>query len=192
MSRLRAWVIAAALGGAAVTAAPVRAADAPADTRPWYKKVFVSAPKPAGPAVRSGPVMPARPMSAPLPPDAVREAVKAEADALLRRMDVCDKLRQAAFDKNDEALMRQVDELERQAKAVYEARVAALGVSKSAKAPLPPTGPTHGVVTSLDFAPEKPLDPKAAAANLVAPAAPVPVSGTAALEPEAPVREVKP
>lgn len=188
MSRLRAWVIAAALGGAAVTAAPVRAADAPADTRPWYKKMFVSAPKPAGPAVRTGPVMPAR--SAPLPPDAVRAAVKAEADALLRRMEVCDKLRQAAFDKNDDALMRQVDELERQAKAVYEARVAALGVSKSAKAPLPAT-PSESA-TALDLAPEKSLDPKVTAAKLVAPAAPVPVSGTAALAPEAPVREVKP
>lgn len=191
MNRFRAWVVAVAIGGAG--AAPAGAADAPAtDARPWYKKLFVSAPKPAGPAVRSGPVVPAR--SAPLPPAAVREAVQAEADALMRRMDVCLKLRQAAFDKNDEALMRQVDELERQAKAVYETRCAALGVSKSMKAPLPVA--RSGTATTLDLAPEKDLDPKRAAAQLVAPAAPVPVSGTASAAPKAPpvsdIREVNP
>ena len=176
MNRFRAWGWAAAL--AVGTATP-----AFADELPWYKRPFVSAPKPAGPVVRSGPVTGApRPvMSAPLPPEAVQEAVKAEADALLRRMNVCSELRQVAFDKNDDALMRQVDEIERQAKATYEKRVAALGVSKAAKAPLPASA-----VASFDLVPEKPLDPKKAAANLVAPAAPVPVSGTAE------VREVKP
>lgn len=121
----------------------------------------------------------------------VQSAVKAEADALMRRMDVCLKLRQAALDKNDDELMRQVDELERQAKAVYETRVAALGVPKSMKAPLPPAA-TDGVASAFDFAPDKALDPKAAAAKLVAPAAPVPVSGTASITPATDVREVKP
>lgn len=185
MSRFRVWGVAAALAVGA--AAPAVAADATAtDTRPWYKKMFVSAPKPAGPVARSGPVAATRPaMSTPLPPDVVQAAVKAEADALLRRMNVCLELRQAAFDKNDDALVKQVDEMERQAKAIYEARVAALGVSKAVRAPLPAAG--GGFAASFDLAPEKPLDPKAAAAKLVAPAAPVAVSGSA----EA-VREVKP
>ncbi|MDY3558705.1 hypothetical protein R5W23_005847 [Gemmata sp. JC673] len=193
MSRFRAWVVAVALGGAAGAAAPVSAADSgpPADARPWYKKLFVSGPKPAGPTVRSGPVTPARaPGTATLAPDVVRAAVQAETDALLRRMEVCLKIRQTAFDKNDDELMRQADELERQAKAVYEARTAALGAPKAARAPLP-TG--SGAV--LDLVPEKELDPKVAAAKLVAPAAPVPVTGTASaapLVPDAPVREVKP
>ncbi len=186
MSRFRAWGVAAALAvgvGAPVVAASPTATDA----RPWYKKMF-SAPKPAvGPVVRNGPVVGTpRTPTAPLPPDVVQAAVKAEVDALHRRMTVCTELRQIAFDKNDDALMRQVDELERQAKAVYEARVAALGVSKTAKAPLP-TGSNTGFAASFDLAPEKPLDPKVAAARLVAPAAPVPVSGTAEV-----VREVKP
>jgi hypothetical protein len=114
----------------------------------------------------------------------IAAAFKAESDAYLRRLDVCLKLRQAALDRNDDALMRQVDELERQAKAIYEQRVGALGVPKTAKAALPPSG--TGFASSFDLAPEKPADPKAAAAKLVAPSAPVPVSGTAEL------REVKP
>ena len=189
MRRFRAWGVAAALATGASAPAAV-AADSPSattDSRPWYKKMFVSAPKPAGPVVRSGPVVAAPdrpPMSSPLTPDVVATAFKAESDAYLRRMDVCLKLRQAALDRNDDALMRQVDELERQAKALYEQRVSALGVPKTPKAPLPASN--TGFASSFDLAPEKPTDPKAAAAKLIAPAAPVPVSGTAE------VREVKP
>jgi hypothetical protein len=198
MNRFRAWGIAAAL--AAGTAAPAVAADPPSDTtdtRPWYKKMFVSAPKPAGPLVRTGPVaaVQGRPaMSAPLAPEAVADAVKAEYVAWDRRMKVCDALREAAIERKDDALMRQVDELERQAHAIYQQRVSALGVPK-VKAPLPASSST-GFAASFDLAPEKPIDPVAAAAKLVAPAAPVPVSGTASAAPLAPpgppVREVKP
>ncbi len=184
MNRFRAWGVAAAL---AASATPAVAADPPTttttDTRPWYKKMFVSAPKPAGPTVRSGPV--AAVPSAPLTPEAVSDAVKAEYVAWERRMSVCLKLREAAITRNDDALLRQVDELERQANAIYQQRVSALGVPK-VKAPLPPSNNT-GFAASFDLAPEKPVDPKAAAAKLVAPAAPVPVSGTAELP-----REVKP
>lgn len=182
MHALRVWGVAAALAvGAGGSAAA-------ADERPWYKKMFGGAPAPApvGPTVRSGPVVaaPDRAPTAALSPDAVAAAFKAESDAYLRRMDVCLKLRQAALDRNDDALYRQVDELERQAKAVYDQRIGALGVSKSVKAPLPASG--AGFAASFDLAPEKQIDPKAAAAKLIAPAAPVPVSGTAEL------REVKP
>jgi hypothetical protein len=199
MRRVRAWGIAAALaaGATAPTAfsadaarTPAAAADTPSattDSRPWYKRMFTSAPKPAGPTVRSGPVTVAPPdrppTSSPLSPETVGVAFKAENDAYLRRLDVCVKLRQAALDRNDDSLWRQVDELERQAKAIYEQRVGTLGIPKTAKAPLPSS---TGFAASLDLAPEKPIDPKAAAAKLVAPAAPVPVSGTAE------AREVKP
>jgi len=181
MSRFRAWGTAAALA----VAPAVAAADPPAttDSRPWYKKMFSSSPKPAGPTVRSGPVTPAP--SAPLSQEIVAEAVKAEYLAWERRMSVCLKLREAAIARNDEALLRQVDELERQANAIYQQRVSVLGMPKS-KAPLPPASST-GFAASFDLAPEKPIDPKAAAARLVAPAAPVPV-GTATAE----VREVLP
>ena len=192
MNRFRAWGVAAALG--VLTAAPAVAADptATTDSRPWYKKMFFSAPAApkAGPAVRSGPVagVPNRAPSATLSPEMVAEAVKAEYVAWERRMEVCNRLRAAAYEKNDEALVRQVDELERQVNAIYQQRVSALGVPK-VKAPLPAASST-GFAASFDLAPEKPVDPKAAAAKLVAPASPVPV-GTASV-PAQPYYEVKP
>jgi hypothetical protein len=187
MSRFRSWGVAAALAVGAT--APVVAADAPAttDSRPWYKRVFSSSPKPAGPTVRSGPVTGAP--TATLPPDVVADAVKAEYAAWERRMSVCLKLREAALARNDEALQKQVDELERQANAIYQQRVSALGVPKH-KAPLPPASNT-GFAASFDLAPEKPIDPKAAAAKLVAPSAPVLV-GTASAQVGPDVREVNP
>jgi hypothetical protein len=140
--------------------------------------------------VRSGPVAagPGRAPSATLPPEMVADAMKAEWAAWERRTNVCLKLREAAIARNDEALMRQVDELERQTNAIYKQRVAALGVPNS-KAPLPSSSST-GFAASFDLAPTKPEDPKVTAARLIAPAAPVPVSGTASAAPGQGVREV--
>ncbi|MCS6863568.1 MAG: hypothetical protein RMJ56_03745 [Gemmataceae bacterium] len=188
MSRFRAWAIVAALsgvgnGGAVAAPPPIT----PMDTRPWYQRLFF-APKPAGPVVRHGAVAapPGQPpLSRPLTPETVQAAFQAESEAYLRRLDVCVKLRQIALERQDESLLRQVDELERQAKALYDQRVAALGISKSVRAPLPVMN-KGSFAASLDLAPEKPADPKENAARLVAPAAPVPVSGTAE------VREVQP
>src|SRR5687768_9266889 len=91
-------VLVARAAAPAVATDPPPSASAP---RPWYKRMFVSAPKPAGPTVRSGPVTVAppnqMPTSSPLSPDAVAVAFKAENDAYLRRLDVCVKLRQAAL-----------------------------------------------------------------------------------------------
>ena len=197
MIRFRAWGVAAALAlGAAGTAVAADPPKVAADKRPWYKRMF-SAPKPAGPVARSGPVaaVPGRPpVNVTLPPDVVYTALQAEQDAYLRRMLICTKLRETAYDSNDEALLRQVEELERQADALYKQRMAALGVSRNIRAPLPTTG--GAVASSLDLAPEKPVDPKEAAAKLVAPAAPVPASGTASATGTGataqPIYEVKP
>jgi hypothetical protein len=67
------------------------------------------------------------------------------------------------MDANDEALMRQVDDLERQATALYTARVAALGVPK-VKAP--PPGSAAAVL-------DRKLGTGVAVTPLTAPAAPV-------------------
>ena len=147
MSRFRAWGVAAALAAGATPAVAADPPTATTDTRPWYKKMFVSAPKPAGPTVRSGPVT-AGP-TAPLTPEVVADAVKAEYVAWERRMSVCLKLREAAAARNDDALLRQVDELERQANAIYQQRVSALGVPKL-KAPLPAANNT-GFAASFDL-----------------------------------------
>lgn len=190
MNRFRVWGVAAALAVTVGAATSARAAEPTVgtDTRPWYKRMFFSPPKPVGPVVRSGPVAgaPGRAPSGVLAPEVVADAVKAEYGAWERRMSVCNELRKVAYDKNDEALVRQVEELERQVNATYQQRVSALGVPK-VKAPLP-SAPSTGFASSFDLAPEKPFDPKAAAAKLAPPAAPVPVGTASAL----PYSEVKP
>lgn len=185
MSRLRAWWMAAALTVGAIAPTVAIAADSPnttTDTRPLYKRMF-SAPKPAqpGPVVRNGAVAapPGQPpISQPLSPDAMSAALQAEQAAYLRRLDVCVKLQQIALDSSDETLYGQALELQRRADELYKQRSAALG-ARNVRAPLPNTN--NAFAASVELAPEKPFDPKSAAAQLVAPAAPVPVSGTAGL-----------
>ncbi len=77
---------------------------------------------------------PARPplAVAPLEPAVLAEALKAEQDAWGRRLEVCFNLRVVGNDANDEALLKQANDLEKQATALYHSRVARLGV----KAPL--------------------------------------------------------
>jgi hypothetical protein len=65
---------------------------------------------------------------APLAADVLAEAVRAEQDAYVRRLDVCTKLRKAAAEKADDKLAALADDLERQATALYQARVGKLGV----------------------------------------------------------------
>jgi hypothetical protein len=190
MYRFRAWGLSAAL--AAGAGAPAVAADPPAtppaESRTLFGKLF--APKPAGPAARTGPVTAMRPptVTAPLPPEILADALRAEQEAYLRRLTVCSELKRVAVETNDDALGRQADELERQATALYNARVAALGVPR-VKAPLPE--PTPAAVALDD-----PVSAKLTANRLTAPPAPAPIDRTA--EAKAPatssgqVREVKP
>ena len=172
-------VLAVGLGGSAV-----RADSSSGGQMTLMQKLFgPKQPKP-GPTTRSA--TPARPITvtAPLKPEVVAEALRAEQEAYLRRVAVCTELRRVAVEKGDNALLGQADELERQASALYNARVMALGVSR-AKAPLPET------------APESPTDPQASAARLTAPSVP-PATGATARLPgppspsDEPFREVKP
>ncbi|MBA4062233.1 MAG: hypothetical protein C0501_00740 [Isosphaera sp.] len=156
MNRFRGWGLSAAVaaaGGSALAAGP----PGPVERTTLVNKLFgPKAPKPTGPVVGVG--NPAA-VSAPLPPAAVAEAVRNEQDAYVRRLLVCDKLRQVAAEKGDDDLARRADELERQAAALYNARVAALGVLKG-KVPLPGGPPAETVA--------------AQAGRLAAPAAPTP------------------
>lgn len=83
-----------------------------------FAAAVAAADKPAPPPV----------VFAPLPADVLAEAVRAEQDAYVRRLDVCTKLRRAAADKNDDRLAGVADDLERQATSLYQARVGKLGV----------------------------------------------------------------
>ena len=95
-------------------------------------------------------------------------------------MDVCLKLREAAI-ANDEALMRQVDELERQGERALPAahRPWAYRRQRPRSRRHPPAPGLRRHPTS----PDKPLDPRTAASQLAAPSLPVPVGGTASLPP---------
>jgi hypothetical protein len=121
MHRIRAWGVGLALAaGAGVPAAGAdgKPAGAPRDTK-------------AAPQVRPPVIV------EPLPPDVLAEAVRAEQDAYIRRLDVCTRLREIAAEKGDDKLAMQAADLERRATAVYEARVAKLGVKPSGKPALP-------------------------------------------------------
>jgi hypothetical protein len=178
MNRLRLWglsaAVAAGVGGPAVAADPPAS---PPEQTTLIKKLFgPSQPKQPGPTVRSG--VPT--ISGQLPPAVLADALRAEQDAYLRRVSVCTELRRVAVERGDDMLARQADELERQAAALYNARVAGLGVSR-VKSPLPDPSGGPGLV-SFDM----PSSPEAAAKKLTAPATPVPGTTTAQ------VREVKP
>jgi hypothetical protein len=71
-------------------------------------------------------------ITAPLTGAALAEAVEAEKQAWTRRMQVCTELRTVAMARKDDALLRQIDELERQASIMYNQRTTALGVKQHA------------------------------------------------------------
>lgn len=68
------------------------------------------------------------PSYGPLSPETLADALKAEQEAYLRRMDVCTRLRALASDNDDETLLARADRLEQQATALYHQRVSRLGV----------------------------------------------------------------
>jgi hypothetical protein len=175
MLRNTIWAVPAVL---AAFASAGHAAEPPTHTTVFAKLFGPSKPK-AGPVARGSTPTPRTTVQAPPAPEVVAESLRAEQDALDRRMTVCLKLREIAMQSNDESLMRQVDDLERQAMTLYKARTGAIGLPKSALQPL-----------------ETPADVKVAAKKLTAPAAPTaidPAVRTAeARTPRDVIREVKP
>ena len=194
MHRLRAWGLSAALAAGAGAAA--RAADPPPAPRPAPRpttlaaKLFGPKPPAPGPSAAGQPAVPPAPMSA----EALGEALRLEREAYLRRASVCDELRRVGVERNDDAMVRRADEIERQAALVYNQRVASLGVPK-VKIPLPEPTPADVL--------DRKLGTGVAVNPLTAPAAPTPLDSTAVRTAEArvpadpapqtgTVREVKP
>lgn len=142
MIRTAAGGLAVALSAVALVAAdvaPVRSKGPKSDDKPAEK-----APTPLRPAI----------IIAPLAADVLADAVKDEQNACTRRLDVCAKLRELAAAKNDETLLARIDELEKQAVEICQARVARMGIRGSAARP------------TRDPAPSTAIDP----ASIVAPA----------------------
>jgi hypothetical protein len=171
MHRFRAWglaALAAAAGATAAAADPPPRAARPAQTT-VVDKLFGKGRAKAEPA----PAAKADATPPGLPPDVKAAALRDEQDAYERRMAVCLKFRELAEQRQDENLHRQVDELERQAAALYHARAAALGVPKARPADVLDRQLGTGVaVTPLTApAPPTPAGPATAAARATAPTA---------------------
>ena len=162
MNRFGGWGLAAAVaagGGSALAAGPPGPVERPTLVNPRFGPQ--APPKPSGPTVGD----PAA-VSATLPPAAVAESLRNEQEACLRRVAVCARLRELAAEKGDEALARQADELESQAKALYNARVAGLGVLKG-KVPLAPPAETAAAQAGRLTAPPAPTPNDTASARPV-------------------------
>lgn len=71
---------------------------------------------------------------APLTAEVIADSVRSEQDAVLRRLDICDKLRKLGESTGNPALIQQAEDLEKQATTLYSARVARLGVKGGPKA----------------------------------------------------------
>ena len=187
MRRIQPWGLFMLL--AVVAAVPTAtAADKPAPPKPGtlFGKLFGPSESKSKkePVTRGSGSTSMRPptVTAPLPADVVAASLRAEQDAWERRMSVCLKLREIAIETNNEVLLKQVDELERQATALYNVRVAALGVP-NVKAPLP-----ESAAATID----RKLGTGVAVNPLTAPEPPRPITGTASSKPTGDFREVGP
>src|SRR5262249_39147652 len=125
MRRLGTGVWAAAVLGMAVAAASAQKpaggkGSPPADTGSTWGKLFGNGDKPD----RVEEVKPEAPTGGPSPAESATREQARQRNAYLRRMLVCDRLRQIAQETNDADLERQADELQEQAWAVYQKHTA--------------------------------------------------------------------
>lgn len=124
MRSMRTWGLVAGvtLGGTLGAAEPPKE-----DAKPsWFTRMVSGTPKPGDKEKTFADTPKPKPMVGPYEPGVLADALKAEQDAWDRRLEVCRKLREHAGD--NEAVLRQVDDLEKRATALYHQRVARLGV----------------------------------------------------------------
>ena len=104
-----------ALSVSLATACVVRADDAPTPSSGnWFTRMFRR--QPAAP-IADDKTQPA-PTSAQPPQSAAQVRIRAQME-LMRRQEVCDKMREIAFQTNDEDLRRQADQLDQRAWEAY-------------------------------------------------------------------------
>jgi hypothetical protein len=127
MRRVGSWGLTAALivglGGAVVTAGGPDS-DAKAPPKGIFSSWFGDKPKP--PAKTDKKPVEVKPDMMPNAPDLTAGEQKRQMEAFMRRMAVCDRLRQVALQSDNEALMRQADELEMRAQELYRQKIANL------------------------------------------------------------------
>lgn len=147
MRRVGAWGMAAALVvglGAAAAGAGEPDGNARPEPRGLLSGLFGDKPKPKA-KTETKPTADERPA-----PSRTTEAVifeqQRQMNALLRRMQVCDRLRQIAEQTGNDELMRQADVLETRAEEVYRQQTAQLPLpSQSPEADVTPPAPKPAV-----------------------------------------------
>ncbi len=133
MRRLGAGVLAAALLGAAWSTVAAQDGSGAQDTEkvdraPWRRGTSSVKPKFAPtPAKKEAPVKP----SGPSPIQRNAEEQAHQRNALLRRLQVCNRLRQVAQEKGDADLEKRADDLEAQAWNIYQQQAVRLGLTAS-------------------------------------------------------------
>ncbi len=120
-------------GTASPAATPHFGGDKP-DTS-WFTALFGTPDK----AKEVQEVQPSQAEAVPEMPSVAERAARTlqrEKNALLRRMQVCDRLRQIAFDTSDAELERRANDLEEQARRIYDRRTAHLPLGTADEAVL--------------------------------------------------------
>jgi hypothetical protein len=137
MRKLGAGVLAAALLGAAVSVAAAQddqdesdTKAVPVDRAPWKRDTNKSANKPKAAPAAAKKEAPAKPAGPSLVQRNAEEQTR-QRNALLRRLQVCNRLRQVAQEKGDAELESRADELEAQAWEIYQRQAARLGLAGS-------------------------------------------------------------
>jgi hypothetical protein len=148
-------VAVAAIG---LAGSPSFAADPPpsvekpsVEPRSWYARLnpFGEPPRQPGPRVRQA--------VAPLSEEALLSVLQAEKDAYTRRLDVCHRLREIAYETNDEKLEARVNELEKQVAVTYHMRMARLGMKSGGPLPALPTPSAEALNRTLGSGAVTPL-----------------------------------
>jgi hypothetical protein len=131
MRRVGAWGMATALMvGLGMAAAAAAEPDSDVLTSPaksgWWSSWFGEKPKPKHKVEKK--TIAEEPPALPNPAEMGVVEQKRQMNAVLRRMEVCDRLRMVALQSGNEELMRQADELESRAKEVYRQQTAQLPI----------------------------------------------------------------
>src|SRR6185437_17020064 len=129
MRRVGAWGMATALMvGLGMAAAAAAEPDSDVLTSPaksgWWSSWFGEKPKPKHKVEKK--TIAEEPPALPNPAEMGVVEQKRQMNAVLRRMEVCDRLRMVALQSGNEDLMRQADELEARAREVYRQQTAHL------------------------------------------------------------------
>ena len=126
------WIMPAAFLAALCVAVGARAGDTdparpPKKEAPWYKRCFGLGAKEKKDEARveKDPVKKDAPAAKPAADPFATLRARAEAD-YLRRLAVCNRLMQTAFDSQDEELQRQVEQLEDRVWSTYQQQMARL------------------------------------------------------------------